>query len=229
MLRRVLVGGFALALAGCVSPMVVPEEPSFQPKMRNVKHWADLAARVVDGIADDAVKPYGGPFYVMDELPDSAFSCAFRELVEQELIDRGYVVTTSPDNAVRLHVGYQPVVYPHHRHHAYGHYKSNAFFSAGAFATAAWFFWPALGVVVPGWDAVNGPGGVLRITNAELLLQAHVASPVGNVVASHTEALYIEDEDVSLYLGHQFPMRSLCRHHDATTPAVVSLPAVAPR
>jgi hypothetical protein len=212
-----ILGAFLLApLTGCVSPMVVPEEPSFQVKSRNLKHWEDLARRVVNGIRGGVE----GTLYVQDGMANGDFGSAFKSLLEQRFLDRGFAVATSGQAETTVRFCYQTYLYPRKRAYAYWSYATRPWVAPTIpdfYARPdSYRFRASYGPIgIPGLhDTLLGPGGIGSITNAELLLKAQITGPGGEIVSSYTERLYIEPEDIPLFGGLQPAGADICGRPD---------------
>ena len=94
----------ALGLTGCASQIPLPSiyESSYQPKMLAAHHWnllaGDVATRLETALAD--VGSSGTKVLFVDRpSKGTVFNASFHELLETQLMQQGFGVTRSPENA----------------------------------------------------------------------------------------------------------------------------------
>jgi hypothetical protein len=214
----------AFALAGCAAPLVTPKLPTFQSKIGHAADWGALADRTAQRFAD----AYGGAtaVYVAPGPADMPFAAAYRNFLEQALLQRHFTVleTASPapvlakadctqdgcpiqetvSPAVVLRFGVQTFLYRN---------GDDRPFPVGyaSFWSAAY----ALGVVarhVSRWDTgaaiVGGAGPVIDMlaamgdtTKAEVVLTL-TASDGARLVYRDSETVYVHPEELLFYWTH---------------------------
>jgi hypothetical protein len=88
----------SLALSGCVSPLVRPNELATQYKATNAIDWQEMAKRTVAAIPTSMSGPRTS-VYVEEGPRDSRFYAIYRRYLQQELYAQNYPVLRSPEGA----------------------------------------------------------------------------------------------------------------------------------
>jgi hypothetical protein len=95
-IRGLLVATFAVALSGCVSPLVQPDPPEWQHRAGDARDWQEMAKRTVAAIPLAS----NGQSYNVYVAPDGTpFGDTYKEYLEEALFARGFPVVTTPDGA----------------------------------------------------------------------------------------------------------------------------------
>jgi len=114
--RIAALAAVAVALSGCVSPLVQPAAPSFQPKLSHQGDTRALAEAAAQSFAL-RVKTADKPLvYVAPGPGDMAFAGVFRTDLEQALMARGYAISRTGVGAEILNFDVQPFLYGSDRH-----------------------------------------------------------------------------------------------------------------
>ncbi len=100
----------AFVLAGCAVPLVTPKSPAFQSKVDHASDWSDMAARTAQRFAD-AYHGTTPAVYVAPGPADMPFAAAYRNRLEQELLDRHFPVQERSNGAVVLRFEVQTFLY----------------------------------------------------------------------------------------------------------------------
>ena len=224
-----------LITIGCTSkPLVTLEYQGTQRKIMGATHWDRLADRVVTNLLCSSAKPdqcgqtqstepsnqplpNGRPLYIDSAAPDMVFSDTFRMYLRKSLLERGFSVSKSRENADVLSFRVQRFLYA----------PETGFRFPFSEAT----FWTSLTAV--GWavrhsgisksQAIGGllvAGPILdflnemgKTTNAEVVITAFVEND-RTIPFIYTEEFYVRPGDLHLYwtdfpvvpMGEQGPM-----------------------
>jgi hypothetical protein len=122
-IEAIILGISAALLNACASPLAVPKPPSFQEKVTHSADWSALAGRT----ASHFVRSVGllpSAVYVAPGPSDMPFASAFRNLLEQELLERGVRVQETATGATVLRFEVQPYWYMNERQKLLGDYAS---------------------------------------------------------------------------------------------------------
>jgi len=93
-IRGLLAVAIATALSGCVSPLVHPDRPMWQPKAGDARDWETMARDTVAHI------PFAAPSQAVYVQSDgSPFGETYKVYLEEKLLDRGFPVVRTPDAA----------------------------------------------------------------------------------------------------------------------------------
>jgi hypothetical protein len=101
-MKHLIVGLAALStcLTGCVSPLVMPNEPAWQAKATNAINWRHFAEWTVAAIPKASTATQ--PVYVADGPQGSPFNAIYKSYLEEQLMAAGYPVVQSPADATIL-------------------------------------------------------------------------------------------------------------------------------
>ncbi|GHU26467.1 hypothetical protein AGMMS50256_03750 [Betaproteobacteria bacterium] len=224
-MRNISVLGAAIALvalAGCATPHYsdVPTptryEKSRQQKLTAADHWRLIADNFAQQISADLQQKNGGQALYITPAGkkdgDFAFVEGFRELLTTALVNQGWVVRTSPQNAMQVDIRYSAYAFqPDRSTYYYGEMTALAagLWAVGGIATAG----SSTSAVAAGAKIVsisafneayawllNGQGQDARgpVPSTEILLTASVTYD-DQIVARRSNIYYVADEDSALY------------------------------
>lgn len=94
--RGLLAVAIAAALSGCVSPVVRPDPPMWQPKAGDALDWRLMARETVAAIP---LASSGQSYNVYVATDGSPFGQAYKAYLEEQLFARGFPVTHNPATA----------------------------------------------------------------------------------------------------------------------------------
>lgn len=201
-------------LVGCQTPYVYPKAPAIQSRADVVNDWGTLADRMIayapTGDKHYAtytyfrnVVPAGQPIYIDLRGDPSSFARAFRQKLENRLMECGYVVATHPEGARILRFETQWFDY---RKHSLDHYYEHP---------TAWAAGAGVAVGVRGISSVDtalavggAAGPVLDLLNA-LDAKTHAQVMV---------TLFLRDADHLIFMRSEtiyVPLRDLWRYGDS--------------
>ena len=205
-----------LTVACSQQPMLLLESQEPQRKILVAKHWRGLADRVVTNLlcrspqqtcgpaqsakqVSDAVHS-GQSLYVADSARDMPFSSMFKTYLKQSLLDHGFKVSTSPQNAAVLRFRGQTLLYDHRSGKHFPLDKASFWTTLGALGLAV-----ADGTRKQGIATLLIAGPVIDflislydVTNAEVVITAFVEDE-HTIPFMYTEEFYIEPTDLHLY------------------------------
>ena len=192
----------AVALSGCVSPLVRPNPLALQSKATNAIHWQELAQRTVAAIPTSV----GGPqatVYVAPGPENAEFATVYKRFLEEELYRQHYPVVNTPEGAdITLNFDAQYLLYD----------KSGKKLTdyASLYTSAA-----AVGGELRHIDSIDqgiGTGFATGIvfdflaslngtTNAEVVLSSTITSPRSNHYHFvRTETFYVRPSDLHFFV-----------------------------
>lgn len=107
--RSLLAAALAVALSGCVSPLVEPDRAEWQHKMNDARDWQEMAKRTVAAIPLAS----NGQSYNVYVRPDATqFGDTYREYLEEQLFARGFPVVRTPESAdITVSYDVKPLLY----------------------------------------------------------------------------------------------------------------------
>jgi hypothetical protein len=112
-----------LLLTACSSPLSMPKPPSFQDKVTHSADWSALASRTASHFVGSA-SSLPSAVYVAPGPADMPFASAFRNLLEQKLLERGVRVQETAVGATVLRFEVQPYWFKNERQKLLGDYAS---------------------------------------------------------------------------------------------------------
>lgn len=197
--RAMILAVSALVLASCAAPLAVPKPPSFQDKATHNADWSALANRTASHFVDSAASPPPA-VYIAPGPSDMRFATAFRNLLEQKLMERGVRVQETASGATVLRFSVQPYWYKNEHQKLLGDYAS-------FWTTAA-----ALGAQARNISSVDtalavagGAGPILDIlraafdtTNAEVTLTVTVFDGT-RLAYRDSETFYVRPTELPFY------------------------------
>ncbi|HEX6866077.1 MAG TPA: hypothetical protein VF122_02485, partial [Caulobacteraceae bacterium] len=95
-IRGLLAAVLAVALTGCVSPLVKPDAPAWQHKASDAADWQVMARETVAAIP---LASAGQSYNVYVQSGGSPFSDAYKAYLEEALFARGFPVSRAPEAA----------------------------------------------------------------------------------------------------------------------------------
>lgn len=95
-----LLTAAGFALAGCTTPLVAPDLPSFQHKMSNERDWDSLASRTAGAFASGLDRQ--NPVFIVPGPSDMPFAVGFHNLLQKEFLERGIPVDENAAGAIVL-------------------------------------------------------------------------------------------------------------------------------
>jgi len=114
-MKHIVFPLLAFVLAGCTEPLVTPKPPTFQSKADHVSDWAVLASQTAEHLDStlDGNKP---EVYVAPGPADMPFAVAFRKLLEEDLLQRHFLVREKAAGALVIHFDAQTFLYRNNSH-----------------------------------------------------------------------------------------------------------------
>lgn len=212
----------AVLLAGCSAPLVAPSGPTFQSKIGHAADWNALADRTAARFAESAQGDKTVVF-VAPGPADMPFAAAYKSLLEQDLLEKGFRVQETASGAAVLRFGVQTFLYRN---------SDDKPFPAGY--ASFWTTLYALGSqlrnvssIDTGAAIVAGAGPLVDIlksmgdtTKAEVLLTLTVTDGT-RLLYRDSETLYVHPEELPFYWTHVSDFSPQVRQADAVE---VSLP-----
>lgn len=205
---RVFIGGvlclstLALGLGGCSTPQVTPQLPIFQSKIGHAADWNALARRTTTHFATSLNGDMPAVF-VAPGPADMPFAAAYRSLLEQELMRKGFRVQETAVGAVVLRFGVQTFLY------ANGNEKLPVDYAS--FWTTIYALGSQLRHVASldtGVAIAAGAGPIIDIlksmtdtTKAEVMLTVTVEHGT-DLLYRDTETMYVHPEELPFYWTH---------------------------
>ena len=199
--RRLLAVAMAAALSGCVSPVVQPDRPMWQPKAGDARDWQEMAKATIAAIP---LATAGQSYNVYVEPHPSHFGEAYQDYLEEQLFARGFPVARSPETAsINIIYDVQPLLYDRGGKKpvtSYGGLIATAIAALGqlrnissldtGFAAGI-----ATGTAGDYLTALNGR------TNAEVVVTSKITSPqTNNFHFVRSQTFYVRPSDLPLYL-----------------------------
>ena len=215
----------AATLAGCTAPLSIPHTPKFQSQMGYYSDWRTVAHSVADNFVDNVLTG-GAPVFVQPGPADMPFAAAFTTQLENELLQRGAMVSRTPNNAIVLEYDVQTFWYRH------GQAKSPVEYAS--FWTTAY----AIGLQIDTINSIHvdtetaaalaiGPildllNAVFDSTDAEVAITT-TARQYDRLLFQDTDVVYITPTELPYYWTQIPDARP---RYDVPPPAEVSLPVV---
>lgn len=199
--RSLLAAALAVALSGCVSPMVQPDNAQWQHLAGDARDWQEMAKRTVAAIP---LASSGPSYNVYVESDGSSFGDIYKDYLEEALFAKGFPVLRTPGGAdITISYDVRPLRYaPQGRKH-FGN-----FFSPFTIAEAAGTQLAKISNVDTGAAAALGVGAVVDYglsldgTNAEVVVVTRINSPrTNNVHFVRSETVYVRPADLKFYNG----------------------------
>lgn len=223
-MRLTLLAGIAVVgtLAACAQPGTKPHPISAQFKNTNVQHWRELAGGLAASVpakvaesehlyAGHMFESASGPqdlakrkaYYVHPAAPDMPFSAEFKPLLEAALLEQGYLVSTTPRDAIVINFDADTFFYD----------RATGARQVADYGTVAGMVWAA-GVAISeneSWSTfetgVTGLavgvlgdflGSLSDTTDAEVVLKTTVTDG-RHLALRDVEIFYIEPADLPFY------------------------------
>jgi hypothetical protein len=121
--RTLALAVLALLLTSCASPLALPRPPSFQHRIDRSADWSTLANRTAQNFLA-ATGAASSPVYVAPGPTDMPFAAAFRDLLEQALLERGAHLQETAQGAIVLRFEVRSYWYRNERQKLPGDYAS---------------------------------------------------------------------------------------------------------
>jgi hypothetical protein len=199
-IRSLLAVALAAALSGCVSPLVRPDPPAWQPRAGDAVDWQNMARETVGAIP---LASAGQSYNVYVESDGSRFGDTYKAYLEEALFARGFPVTHAPEQA-NIVIGYDAHLLPYQPG---GKKRAGEYRGVGATALAGLGQFRNISSIDTGLAALMFTGGVADYvsaldgaTDAEVVVVSKITSPQTanfHFVRSHT--FYVRPEDLPLY------------------------------
>jgi len=200
--RQLLTAVMAVALTGCVSPLVKPDAPAWQHRAGDASDWQVMARETVAAIP---LASSGQSYNVYVESDGSAFSDAYKAYLEEALFNRGFPVARTPETA-NISITYE--VLPFY-YEPGGKKRLIDYFTVSAVAAAGLAQFrdissldTGLGAGVVTGAAADYIAAVNGATNAEVVVTSKITSAqTNNFHFVRSQTFYVRPADLPFYVA----------------------------
>jgi hypothetical protein len=219
-LLQAAILGLACGVAtACSAPLKEPNPPSTQSSLESASHWKRVASttaeRMLAGLGQ--IKEAQGTGYDLGDMGDlgkrpiyirpvdtgMVFSRAFKDLLTQELLQRGHPVAINPTGAVV--VNYDVQVIPHNRPNDDGyHYSPGDFTALTTLGYITWKaatnwedpYWLAIGPIADLYLALRHY--LTDVPNTEIIVTTAVVDSKSYLMRT-ADIYYVDERDTEFY------------------------------
>jgi hypothetical protein len=197
--QAIILAVSALLLTACASPLVVPKPPSFQEKIAHTADWSALTSRTAQHFATALGTPPSA-VYVAPGPSGMPFATAFRNFLEQKLLERGIRVQETAAGATVLRFEVQTFWYKSERQKLPVEYASfwTTAAALGAQARDISSVDTALGVAGGAGPIMDILKAMFDTTNAEVALTVTVLDGT-RLAYRDSETFYIRPTELPFY------------------------------
>lgn len=198
--RGLLAAALAVALSGCVSPLVEPDRAEWQHRAGDARDWQEMAKRTIAAIP---LASSGPSYSVYVQSDASPFGDAYKAYLEEALFAKGLPVLRTPDGAgIIIAYDVRPLNYaPGGKKHLADYFTPWAALGAAGTQLGKISRVDTAGAALVGVGAAaDYAAGLNGATDAEVIVITRIESPrTNNFHFVRSETVYVRPADLKFY------------------------------
>jgi hypothetical protein len=198
--RKLLAAALAVALSGCVSPLVEPDRAEWQHRAGDARDWQEMAKRTVAAIP---LASSGQSYNVYVQSDGSPFGDVYKDFLEEALFAKGFPVLRTPQGAdIAIAYEVKPLNYAPGGKKRLADYFGPLAVIGGVGTQLAKITSRDTGVAAGlGVAAAGDYAGALNgATDAEVVVVTRIESPrTNNFHFLRSETVYVRPADLKFY------------------------------